>query len=1062
MKKLLIGLAAGIALLLATSTPRSQAPCTVTTADTSYAAVNNAVQAAANGDVVCVPPGTGQTWSQTVNITKYITLQGAGRTQTIVGNTATPFTFSPTSPGLNLPFRVTGFRFNQSGSNTRPFVVSNSSNSLFLTKVRIDNNHFTGTGSLTSQQGQFSGPVYGVFDHNIVDGDLTITPYHDNNYSWLNYTYAFGTQNVMVFEDNTFNRINSDWYIIESGLGGRWVVRFNTINLVRSAQPLFDAHGNGGSCCNASNMGFENYNNVITGFTGGNFYMAQRGGKGVIWGNRASTSANDVNLREEFADTDGPSAPFGPTGQPEHVSDSYFWDNQNSGGSQFSVSESQDCCGAIAPNVDYWLPQLSFNGTVGTGWGTLANRPASCTTGVGYFATDQGSWNSTGADGLLYKCGQANVWTLYYTPLAHPHPLITGAGSDTTPPTDPSSLAVNPAGSSNTVIAVTFVGSTDANPITYLGESCIGGACVNFAQVATSSTTTMNFSGMTPGTTYRLRVRATDNVNFSGYTNIVTWTTTSTGITYYIDKDLPASSDSNAGTTEALPWKTFTKANATLTAGDTVLVKTGTYTAGTANFVQPINSGISTARITYQAFPGATVTVTNGNYAVLLDGKSYVTVKGMNFTLLNRFSFMQNGANFNIIEGNTFTAGVNYDGSSWAGSRIWQNSHHNIIRSNVYKEWGVCANADDQGSVFEVGGEDVGGDASDFNLFELNVMARGGHHALGIWSRFNVVRKNYFYNDAWTAGKGNRSLALGGIAGNAGSNLIEDNRIGYSYVPCDQEGAAGMQLAGPSNIFRYNYLYHNNLAGIDITTYDADTSLNLIYHNTFFNNACPTGCAVPQPDPYGGNGRYFGAMVLDDNNAPLMVNNRIKNNLFYSHPLDQGQPIGQNGGLRSSQTIANNYDGDALGNPLFVNAGTTVPADKTDQTVPNLSLTASSPAIGFGGALTTVSSGCSGSTSSITLADATYFQDGTWGTGGTVQQDWIAVGTTTTAAQINTITGNVVTLKSAISCANGNSVWLYRNSSGVQVLYGSAPDAGAYEFPGDTTAPSIVTGVGVK
>src|SRR3712207_5997854 len=76
-----------------------------------------------------------------------------------------------------------------------------------------------------------------------------------------------------------------------------------------------------------------------------------------------------------------------------------------------------------------------FNGTSGTGWGTLENRPTTCTPGVAYFATDQGSWNTStsnpygvqqnGADGILYKCTAPDTWTVYYTPYTYPHPLQT-------------------------------------------------------------------------------------------------------------------------------------------------------------------------------------------------------------------------------------------------------------------------------------------------------------------------------------------------------------------------------------------------------------------------------------------------------------------------------------------------------------------------------------------------------------------------------------------------------------------------------------------------------------
>lgn len=77
-----------------------------------------------------------------------------------------------------------------------------------------------------------------------------------------------------------------------------------------------------------------------------------------------------------------------------------------------------------------------FDGTVGTGIGTIANRPATCTAGVGYWATDEGSWNTSGnsvmtypqggssyTQGRLYKCTATNTWSLYYTPYAYPHPL---------------------------------------------------------------------------------------------------------------------------------------------------------------------------------------------------------------------------------------------------------------------------------------------------------------------------------------------------------------------------------------------------------------------------------------------------------------------------------------------------------------------------------------------------------------------------------------------------------------------------------------------------------------
>jgi hypothetical protein len=93
-----------------------------------------------------------------------------------------------------------------------------------------------------------------------------------------------------------------------------------------------------------------------------------------------------------------------------------------------------------------------FNGTTGMGFGTLANRPATCTHqtapngenggGVAYWATDQGEWNSgnAGADGQLYRCSATNTWTVAYVPYSYPHPL---QGGKVTPvPSAPTHLRI--------------------------------------------------------------------------------------------------------------------------------------------------------------------------------------------------------------------------------------------------------------------------------------------------------------------------------------------------------------------------------------------------------------------------------------------------------------------------------------------------------------------------------------------------------------------------------------------------------------------------------------------
>src|SRR4030095_14001996 len=95
----------------------------------------------------------------------------------------------------------------------------------------------------------------------------------------------------------------------------------------------------------------------------------------------------------------------------------------------------------------------------------------------------------------------------------------------------------------------------------------------------------------------------------------------------------------------------------------------------------------------------------------------------------------------------------------------------------------------------------------------------------------------------------------------------------------------------------------------------------------------------------------------------------------------------------------------AYGDPKFTNADISNPASRT---LPDLRLQATSGAIDGGGYLTTATNSGSGSTT-LTVADALYFQDGSWGSdlarastglGGKMQADWIAIGSLSNVVQI--------------------------------------------------------------
>jgi hypothetical protein len=127
----------------------------------------------------------------------------------------------------------------------------------------------------------------------------------------------------------------------------------------------------------------------------------------------------------------------------------YFWLNSytalgNGNGSTNPISIDGNIW---TQNQDYYLSSdqssgtdcNGFTGATGIGCGPRSSRPSSCTTGVAWWSTDQGSWNQSGnglGSGVLDICTSANNWAdASYTPYTYPHPQTTG--SSTPPPAPP-------------------------------------------------------------------------------------------------------------------------------------------------------------------------------------------------------------------------------------------------------------------------------------------------------------------------------------------------------------------------------------------------------------------------------------------------------------------------------------------------------------------------------------------------------------------------------------------------------------------------------------------------
>jgi hypothetical protein len=444
---------------VASAATRNAATC-------SAADVQTAINSSLAGDTVVVPPGSCNWGATAVSLSgKNITLQGAGIGNTVITSTGTTLTWGTSSA------RVTGFSF-----TVALFTLGGDG-------WRIDHNIITGNGSRTDSvvttcsTVAASGYCSGLIDNNVFSAGarIVVAPFavstDQGNQIWNDATALGGSRAVFV-EDNDFQSVGAD-EPIDANYSSRYVFRFNTYNNAT-------VHTHSLQQYRGSRM-WEIYKNTATGVTGAWVPIWLRGGTGVIWGNTLAGSWSSPavmfdNVRSfssgySYGVCDGTSTADGNTsgqsGWPcrdqigrgrdlclsaipwsrqtsseagwcaQSSEPAYLWLNRAPNGGTMSVDNDHNGTGAwIQPNRDFYNEASSFTGTAGVGVGPVANRPSTCTTGVGYWATDEGKWNSrnAGPDGRLYKCVETNTWTLYYTPYTYPHPMQTGG------PAPPSAL----------------------------------------------------------------------------------------------------------------------------------------------------------------------------------------------------------------------------------------------------------------------------------------------------------------------------------------------------------------------------------------------------------------------------------------------------------------------------------------------------------------------------------------------------------------------------------------------------------------------------------------------
>ncbi len=144
------------------------------------------------------------------------------------------------------------------------------------------------------------------------------------------------------------------------------------------------------------------------------------------------------------------------------------------------------------------------------------------------------------------------------------------------------------------------------------------------------------------------------------------------GTTYYVDGS--AGADNNPGTA-SLPWKTIQKAANTMVAGDTAIVKAGTYNER----VRPSRSGSAGNVITYKAASTNAVTV-NGGFTVRVN---YIKIDGFRVTGATTCSFSDTDFNILISGGYCEVANCYVYKAKNGGIRAGQASYNCFIHDNI-------------------------------------------------------------------------------------------------------------------------------------------------------------------------------------------------------------------------------------------------------------------------------------------------------------------------------------------------------------------------------------------
>lgn len=323
-----------------------------------------------------------------------------------------------------------------------------------------------------------------------------------------------------------------------------------------------------------------------------------------------------------------------------------------------------------------------------------------------------------------------------------------------------------------------------------------------------------------------------------------------TGPTFYA---APNGNDSQAGTSAA-PWKTITKLIASLTAGQTGLLKDGTYEEGQLVF---LTSGTASAPITLRAeHPGlAIISSTSGSQPGISAYASYITLDGLRLQVsprnVNATTYTSSNAHIRAWEGSTNFVARNLilDATPYRDTAIKIAHANSLIENCVIHNELELFNVNR--GIVRNNSVDTGGPNGTY------ILTKGGGRDIAIYN--NTVRL--------TKPTSNGGILIGGSSGNQwtydpSTGTEAYNVAVYNNIVINETGSpqTGLAMRGAKDS-----LFFNNIvvgAFLQMTLGGASGQLMPSNANPRFLNNLVT-C---QGGPSMGSWLYTGTVTVDYNN----------------------------------------------------------------------------------------------------------------------------------------------------------------------------------------------------